>query len=182
MAFSDVKLKHKVQLRTKVAEPNPADEEPKAPKSKAWIWVLVGVAALVVAGYFLFSQSNSVEQAPTAVESTATSADVNTPAEAKPEEPAEEAKVAEVDAPEATPAEVPAPEVPAASAETTETAVPPASASAKASDDAPYDLEAEAIKVIRGDYGVGRERKKRLGVRYQPIQNRVNELKREGFF
>lgn len=182
MAFSDVKLKHKVQLRTKVAEPNPADEEPKAPKSKAWIWVLVGVAALVVAGYFLFSRSNSVEQAPTAMESTTISTDVETPVEAKPVEPVEEAKVAEVDAPEATPAEVAVPEVPVATAETTETAVPPTSASAKASDDTPYDLEAEAIKVIRGDYGVGRERKKRLGARYQPIQNRVNELKREGFF
>ncbi|MCM1141253.1 MAG: hypothetical protein NC453_22015 [Muribaculum sp.] len=44
------------------------------------------------------------------------------------------------------------------------------------------DVEAEAIKVIRGDYGVGQERKDKLGDRYQPIQNRVNELKREGVF
>ena len=44
------------------------------------------------------------------------------------------------------------------------------------------DVETEALKVIRGDYGVGQERKDKLGEKYQPIQNRVNELKREGLF
>lgn len=44
------------------------------------------------------------------------------------------------------------------------------------------DVEAEALKVIRGDYGVGQDRKKKLGTKYQTIQNRVNELKREGAF
>lgn len=44
------------------------------------------------------------------------------------------------------------------------------------------DIEAEAFKVIRGDYGVGQERKERLGSQYQAIQKRVNELKREGVF
>ena len=37
-------------------------------------------------------------------------------------------------------------------------------------------LIAYAMKVIRGDYGVGQERKDRLGAKYQPIQNRVNDL------
>lgn len=44
------------------------------------------------------------------------------------------------------------------------------------------DVEAEAMKVIRGDYGVGQERKNKLGTQYQPIQNRVNQLKRDGVF
>ena len=44
------------------------------------------------------------------------------------------------------------------------------------------DVEAEAMKVIRGDYGVGQERKNKLGEKYQTIQNRVNELKHEGVF
>ncbi len=38
------------------------------------------------------------------------------------------------------------------------------------------------MKVIRGEYGIGQERKDKLGAKYQPIQNRVNELKREGVF
>ena len=44
------------------------------------------------------------------------------------------------------------------------------------------DVEAEALKVIRGEYGIGQERKNRLGNRYDAIQQRVNELKREGAF
>ena len=44
------------------------------------------------------------------------------------------------------------------------------------------DVEAEAMKVIRGDYGIGQERKDKLGNKYQTIQNRVNELKKEGVF
>ncbi len=44
------------------------------------------------------------------------------------------------------------------------------------------DVETEAMKVIRGDYGNVPERKERLGSRYQAIQNRVNELKRKGVF
>lgn len=44
------------------------------------------------------------------------------------------------------------------------------------------DIEAEALKVIRGDYGTGLDRKLKLGSRYRDIQNRVNELKRQGAF
>lgn len=46
----------------------------------------------------------------------------------------------------------------------------------------PSYVETEAYKVIRGDYGNNPERKKKLGNNYQPIQNRVNELKRQGVF
>lgn len=44
------------------------------------------------------------------------------------------------------------------------------------------NVEAEALKVIRGDYGIGQERKNKLGNQYEAIQRRVNELKREGAF
>lgn len=44
------------------------------------------------------------------------------------------------------------------------------------------DIETEARKVIRGDYGVGEERKAILGDKYSQIQSRVNELKRQGVF
>lgn len=45
-----------------------------------------------------------------------------------------------------------------------------------------FDTEAEALKVIRGDYGNNPERKSHLGNKYQSIQNRVNELKNQGVF
>ena len=42
------------------------------------------------------------------------------------------------------------------------------------------DVEAEALKVIRGDYGVGKERKDKLGAKYAEIQGKVNEMYRQG--
>lgn len=44
------------------------------------------------------------------------------------------------------------------------------------------NVETEALNVIHGDYGNGEIRKNKLGDKYQPIQNRVNELKRQGAF
>lgn len=45
-----------------------------------------------------------------------------------------------------------------------------------------YNVEQEAMNVIRGDYGNIPERREKLGSKYQTIQKRVNELKREGVF
>lgn len=44
------------------------------------------------------------------------------------------------------------------------------------------DIEKEAQRVIRGDYGNVPQRKELLGSKYQQIQNRVNQLKKEGAF
>lgn len=38
------------------------------------------------------------------------------------------------------------------------------------------DIDALANAVIRGDYGVGEERRARLGVNYDAVQNRVNQI------
>ena len=42
------------------------------------------------------------------------------------------------------------------------------------------NVEAEAIKVIRGEYGNVPERKQLLGEQFQVIQARVNQMKRQG--
>ena len=44
------------------------------------------------------------------------------------------------------------------------------------------NIESEALRVIRGDYGNNPVRQNRLGANYQTIQDRVNQLKRDGFF
>lgn len=41
-------------------------------------------------------------------------------------------------------------------------------------------LDEQARKVIRGDFGNGKERKQKLGNRYDSIQKRVNEMYKEG--
>lgn len=44
------------------------------------------------------------------------------------------------------------------------------------------DIEAEARKVVDGMYGNNPERRKLLGDKYEAIQARVNEMKRQGLF
>ena len=44
------------------------------------------------------------------------------------------------------------------------------------------DVPTEALRVIRGDYGVGRERREKLGDMYSTVQGEVNNLKRQGRF
>lgn len=185
MANSDVKLKHKVQLRKKVEEAvGEQSQEPEAPKSNR-LWILGGVVvlALGVIAYLLFfgsgkKTSSSVNEDGTEVVEEVATNETDTVAAA----PAEETV-----GPKAT---EPAPETPEASSQE---AAPDATVSSQQNNTATpasktqtvgvsNDVEAEAMKVIRGDYGVGQERKDRLGDKYQPIQNRVNELKREGVF
>lgn len=58
----------------------------------------------------------------------------------------------------------------------------PGQSSEQSSTSESLDVESEAIKVIRGEYGNNPVRKKALGDKYQSIQNRVNQLKRQGVF
>ena len=44
------------------------------------------------------------------------------------------------------------------------------------------NVDKQALKVIRGEYGNNPYRKATLGEDYLPIQNRVNELKKKGVF
>ena len=69
----------------------------------------------------------------------------------------------------ATPKEEPKPEA---------TPAKPVAQPANVSD----NVEQEAMNVIRGDYGNVPERREKLGSKYQEIQNRVNQLKKEGVF
>lgn len=55
---------------------------------------------------------------------------------------------------------------------------PEASQPANVSD----NIEREAMNVIRGDYGNVPERCEKLGSKFQEIQDRVNQLKKEGVF
>ena len=170
MSNQEVKLKRKVQLREKAEEPNVVLTPPdngNIPKSKKWIW---GVAAIIVVGligYWGFSKSDKVaeETSSTEVVEEVIAEQPTTTSELEKDNIADE-NTADTDA--TTPSE-----------NTSETMKPSTSL---ANSNVSNDVEAEAMKVIRGDYGVGQERKNKLGVKYQTIQNRVNELKREGVF
>lgn len=156
----------------------------KAQGSKKWLWIILAIIVLAILAWLFIPSSSTTPDEPvlpaeteevTPTDTTETPVveegvveeeetvveDVATPGTANPsDEPAAE----ESNTPEVSVNPAPIPTPPA----------PPSSVS--------DDIEQEAMNVIRGNYGVGRERKNRLGSKYQTIQDRVNELKRQGVF
>lgn len=178
MANSDIKLKHKVQLRKKVEEPSPT---PNEPKSKAWLWILLGVIVLGIIGYMLFSKSND-KVAETPEQEIETVAEFSVPTDTIAIEDADIEGVAPNDGNEvASTSDTKNSNVVDTPATVDNTSTVPSSTQVN-KPNVSNDVEAEAMKVIRGDYGIGQERKDKLGSKYLAIQSRVNELKREGIF
>lgn len=191
MANSDVKLKHKVQLRKKVEGSEVSGNDkgigpvatptPNKPKSKTWLWIPLGVIVIGVIGYMFFSNSDdkAVEAPEPEVEAVAeptvptdtTVVEDNDIEEVASDNGDEVANNPEVQSPNAVETPSPVDNTPNVSTSTSANAT-----------NVSNDVEVEAMKVIRGDYGIGQERKDKLGSKYQTIQSRVNELKREGIF
>ena len=192
MANSDVKLKHRVQLRKKVEEepqpvvapkpePTPTPTpEPENTKSNRWIWWVVGVIILCIVGFSKSGNEQPAQPETEVIEEVSAIEGVDEATD-QPEVVQDEANAEE--AFKASQTEQPA-EDPKAGAQAPVTNVVPEQTQQKATESTSIsnDVEAEAMKVIRGEYGIGQERKDKLGAKYQPIQNRVNELKREGVF
>ncbi len=199
MEKRDVRLKHKVQLRRKVEEskpfvettsspapaPTPEAETSKSNSRRGLVssGIVVGVLVLCFISYFVFFNSSSEQPAPTEIEVdeevVAIGSDNNT--DAQSEGVQDEANSEE--SPEAIQIEQAVEESkPEANAPVTNVSAQQTQSNTAEVTSITNDVEAEAMKVIRGDYGIGRERKAKLGSKYQPIQNRVNELKREGVF
>lgn len=63
---------------------------------------------------------------------------------------------------------------------TTSTGKSPTSPSEKSDNNVDGDVETNARRVIRGDFGNGQERKDKLGSSYSEIQGKVNEMYRQG--
>lgn len=63
---------------------------------------------------------------------------------------------------------------------TTSTGKSPTSPSEKSDNNVSGDVETNARRVIRGDFGNGQERKDKLGSSYSEIQGKVNEMYRQG--
>lgn len=167
-------------VETKGVDINPSPT-PNEPKSKAWLWILLGVIVLGVIGYMLFSKSSD-KVAETLEQEVETVAESSVPTGTIATEGADIEGVAPNDGNEVdNTSDTKNSDVVDAPATVDNTSTVPSSTQVNESN-VTNDVEAEAMKVIRGDYGVGQERKDKLGSKYQTIQSRVNELKREGFF
>ena len=171
-----------------------------------WMWIVGAILVVAIIAWLCVRGCSSNDQGVTteptveAVEATGASEE-----EAVVEEPATEnegeqsvSSEAEVDGPTteeiASASTATAPEAPASAATATSASTPTIATSetvsrpsgntvsATPAAQVSSDIEAEALKVIRGEYGTGFERKLKLGSKYREIQNRVNELKRQGAF
>ena len=193
MVNSDIKLKRKVQLRKKVEDPAltvetegaQIDNTPMPQKniSPNLIWVILGIIAICVICYFIFFKSEDTSksepvQKTEIVEETIVSTSPVSDKEKTTEENLSTPDNEVSDNTESNEAGVN--DAPVATDNNPNVAMPATNAASLSN--VSSDVDAEAMKVIRGDYGVGLERKNKLGTKYQTIQSRVNELKREGVF
>ena len=194
MGNSDVRLKHKVQLRRKVDDSKLADKSSiensttrptsDAPKSRKMIWLIIGVIVLCFLGYFIFSKPDNDGQKPVVVEDKTEVEDISVPSDTTNSKEAVKEGVGETESEvvENSNNNVDESTAMVESVKPTETTTIDNAKTSVRTTNVSNDVEAEAMKVIRGDYGIGQERKNKLGDKYQTIQNRVNELKREGLF
>ena len=151
--------------------------------SKNWIWIILFILIVCTLGYFIFSKDGDSavkesEQDTELVEETILPTDSVGNQEESTEEvlPTHENEVSN----NADDQNAKVNEAPATTDNNSNIATATTSVASNAN--VSNDVEAEAMKVIRGDYGVGQERKDKLGSKYKPIQSRVNELKRKGIF
>lgn len=160
--------------------------EPEKNKNNKWLWIALAIIVIILLIWWLLP-GKSTESEPIVEEETIE--EVVTPSENNEEVPDEAEVSAGDDAVDgyANNDEGSNPSEPAVNnLETAPTTAAPQTTNNVAQNNAPSvvsnDVEAEALKVIRGEYGIGQDRKNKLGNRYEAIQRRVNELKREGAF
>lgn len=159
--------------------------EPEEKKNNKWLWIILAIIIILLIWWLLPGKSTesepvieeeTIEEVTTSAENTE---EVSDEAEIPVGEYAVEENANKVDRSNPSESVVNTPE-------TTPTPAVPQSTNNVAKNNATSvvsnDVEAEALKVIRGEYGIGQERKDKLGSQYEAIQRRVNELKREGAF
>lgn len=195
MSNSNVKLRHKVHLRKKAdaaVDSNRGNSIDSSTTTKKWLVAGGAIILVILCGFgaWHYLATDTLTEIYPLTEVIEASEVATSPEEE--EETADEAAAlsdkAPVDEEAGTTNEAvaPAEAVSGAQSDNAPTAVAATPAESKPSPasapDISNDVEVEAMKVIRGDYGVGQERKDKLGSKYQAIQARVNELKRNGVF
>lgn len=176
-----------IQEKENHKTPSLSNPEASEKKNGKWLWIILTLIVIALLIWWLLSGKTSEPQP--LEEDTAEQ--VATPTEDETADVTEETALPTegVDVPEAgntdetvtpaAPANTPAADTEVSKSTASQNAT---TAADNTSTNASDDIEAEAMKVIRGDYGAGQERKNRLGSKYQTIQARVNELKRKGIF
>ncbi|MDB0925878.1 hypothetical protein ABG839_20805 [Phocaeicola vulgatus] len=195
-----VQLKKKVTLKTKRADSDvkqdiqPKNTVPQEPVNKTGggnkrnLWVFLGIVVLAAILFFVFVGKDNETSVKTNVAQNHVTAKADSIQPAKTEETAEKVDSTNVEKTDNTLKEEPTKataEMPASESNSKQSSKPDVVKEEKktqTSSAIPVNgsLEQKAIAVIRGTYGNGLERKQKLGDEYTVIQNKVNEMYRDG--
>lgn len=195
-----VQLKKKVTLKTKRADSDvkqdiqPKNTVPQEPVNKTGggnkrnLWVFLGIVVLAAILFFVFVGKDNETSVKTNVAQNHVTAKADSIQPAKTEETAEKVDSTNVEKIDNTLKEEPTKataEMPASESNSKQSSKPDVVKEEKktqTSSAIPVNgsLEQKAIAVIRGTYGNGLERKQKLGDEYTVIQNKVNEMYRDG--
>ena len=195
-----VQLKKKVTLKTKRADSdvkqdiqskNTAPQEPvnkTGGGNKRNLWVFWGIVVLAAILFFVFVGKDNETSVKTNVAQVPVTAKADSIQPAKTEETAEKVDSTNVEKTDNTLNEEPTKataEMPSSESNSKQGSKPDVVKEEKktqTSSAIPVNgsLEQKAIAVIRGTYGNGLERKQKLGDEYTVIQNKVNEMYRDG--
>ena len=195
-----VQLKEKVTLKTKIADSDvkqdiqPKNTAPQEPVTKTGggnkrtLWVFLGIVVLAAILFFVFVGKDNETSVQTNVAQNPVTAKADSIQPAKTEETAEKVDSTNVEKTDNSLNEEPAKataEMPSSESNSKQSSKPDVVKEEKktqTSSAIPVNgsLEQKAIAVIRGTYGNGLERKQKLGDEYTVIQNKVNEMYRDG--
>ena len=195
-----VQLKKKVTLKTKIADSDvkqdiqPKNTVPQEPVNKTGggnkrnLWVFLGIVVLAAILFFVFVGKDNETSVKTNVAQNHVTAKADSIQPAKTEETAEKVDSTNVEKTDNTLKEEPTKataEMPSSESNSKQSSKPDVVKEEKktqTSSAIPVNgsLEQKAIAVIRGTYGNGLERKQKLGDEYTVIQNKVNEMYRDG--
>lgn len=195
-----VQLKKKVTLKTKIADSDvkqdlqPKNTAPQEPVNntgggnKRNLWIFLGIVVLAAILFFVFVGKDNEASVQTNVAQNHVTAKADSIQPAKTEEAAEKVDSTNVEKTDNTLKEEPTKattEIPLSESNSKQSSKPDVVKEEKKTQTSSTQsingsLEQKAITVIRGTYGNGLERKQKLGDEYTVIQNKVNEMYREG--
>lgn len=178
-------------------QPVPEPSEPGVKKHVPWMWIVVIIALIIFLLLWLIPSGNKddqngimgegpgLEQTDEATDnSPGMTENVDEEPVALTEDEQNETVSETMDSPEQSESVEETKQAQTTASMSTSPAIStaPAASPAASASTVSDNVEAEALKVIRGDYGIGQERKQKLGAQYRAIQERVNQMKREGLF
>lgn len=161
-----------------VSEPTSVHPDSGSNGNKKWLWIVLAIIVIAIIAWLLIPSTKSASEDTISPEETEEVTSANDTDESNSEVTPATGEITDENEGVATADDSYSPDEQTSQGSSTDSA----STFPENANNVSDDVEKEALKVIRGDYGIGQERVNNLGSKYHVIQSRVNELKRQGAF